>query len=53
MHMKRIKKVSLTIRALVLGLVLAAFSPEGVPAAALDDEHRIEIDVMPSADLLT
>ena len=53
MHMMGTRKVSLTVRALVLGLVLMAVAPDGVPAAALEVEHRLEIELMPSAHLLT
>ena len=47
------RKVSLTVRALVFGLVLMAATPDGVPAAALEVAHRLEIELTPSAHLLT
>lgn len=53
MHMLGTKKVSLWVRALVLGLVLMAATPDGVSAAALEVEHRLEIELMPAAHLLT
>ncbi len=53
MHTLGIEKVSLMVRALVLGLVLMAAAPDGAPAAALDVAHRLEIELMPSAHLLT
>ena len=53
MHMMGTKKVSLTVRALVLGLVLMAATPDGAPAAALEVEHRLAIELMPSAHMLT
>jgi Peptidase family M1 domain len=45
--------VNLKVRALVLGLVLMAVAPGRVPAAALEVEHQLEIELMPSAHLLT
>ena len=53
MHVMGTKKVSLTIRALVLGLVLSAAAPASVSAAALDVEHRLEIELIPPAHMLT
>jgi aminopeptidase N len=53
MHMMGTRKVSLTVRALVLGLVLMAATPDGVPAAALEVEHRLAIELMPPAHMLT
>jgi hypothetical protein len=53
MHMMGTTKVSLTGRALVLGLLLMVVTPDGVPAAALEVEHRLEIELMPPAHLLT
>jgi aminopeptidase N len=47
------RKVSLTVQALVLGLALMAATPGRVPAAALEVEHRLEIELTPSAHLLT
>jgi hypothetical protein len=52
MHMMGKTKVSLTFRALVLGLVLMAVTPDRVPAAALEVEHRLEIELMPPAHML-
>jgi len=53
MHMAVTKKISITFRALLLGLVLIAVTFDRVPAAALEVEHRLEIELMPSAHLLT
>lgn len=46
------EKVGLTVRALVLGFVLMAVTPGGLPAAALEVEHRLEIELMPPAHML-
>jgi hypothetical protein len=46
-------KRRLAFRALALGLMLAAAAPEGATAAALEVEHRLEIELIPHAHLLT
>lgn len=52
MHVLGTIKASLTVRVLVLGLVLTAVTAVGAPAAALDVEHRLEIELIPPAHML-
>src|SRR5512137_3013971 len=53
MHVMGTKKAGLTVRALILGLVLSAAAPDGVHAAALDVEHRLDVELIPTAHMLT
>jgi hypothetical protein len=53
MHMIANQKMLLTVGALVLGLVLMAVTPDRAPAAPLEVEHRLEIELRPPAHLLT
>jgi hypothetical protein len=53
MHLLGMKKGTLTVIASVFGLVLTAVIPSLAPAAALEVDHRLEIELIPTAHMLT
>jgi aminopeptidase N len=53
MHMMGILKAGLTALVLIFGLVLTAVTPDVASAAALEVEHRLEIELLPAAHMLT